>query len=401
MLEELFFIHQQVVKDVPLKLKRYLYPQIRWSGRGICLRGPRGTGKTTLLLQYYHEKYGSVEKCLYVSADNVQVAAVGLFAIASEYFKYGGQALIIDEIHKYPGWAQELKNIRDTYKNRQILVSGSSSLNLVLGKYDLSRRLVFYELKGLSYREFLAFNGDGNFSMQELPYVLKHHAALAEEISGQTIVLKSFREYLRTGYYPFFLEGKEDYLPKVLNIIEKTLFEDLAVVFNLRQPHLPVLKKILWLISSAQPFIPNIEKMSRELGLSKEYVYHYLEFLALAGLIINLPGTGHGYRLTRKPGKIFFENPNLLFALCGNQQTEAGTGGIRETFFVNQVGSRHKLRVPEKGDFLVDDSLVFEVGGRSKDRSQIWEERDGYLVLENLEIGHGRKIPLYLFGFLY
>jgi uncharacterized protein len=204
MLEELFYIHQQVVKNVPLRLKRYLYQHIHWAGRGICLRGPRGTGKTTLLLQYYHEKYGSAEKCLYISADNVQVAAVGLFAIAQEYFKYGGQALILDEIHKYPGWAQELKNILDTYKNRQILVSGSSSLNPVLGKYDLSRRLVYYELKGLSFREFLAFNGDRHFPARELPYILKHHAVLAEEISRQTVILKNFREYLRTGYYPFF-----------------------------------------------------------------------------------------------------------------------------------------------------------------------------------------------------
>lgn len=401
MLEELFEIHKQVIRHASSKIKRYLFDKINWSAKAICVTGARGVGKTTLLLQYLQENYPDVNKGLYISADHLVVIANGLYRIAQEYFKYGGEILIIDEIHKYHDWSLELKNILDVYKDKKIFVSGSSSLNLIQSKYDLSRRIVYYDLKGLSFREFLKFDQDLDMPVLKLNDILQTHVNQAMKISSATTIYKYFREYLTNGYYPYFLEGKSDYQSKVLNVIEKVLFEDIAISFNLRQPALPILKKILWLIATSHPFEPNIERLSRELGISKEYVYHYLEFLEIAGLLISLRQDQQGLRLVRKPGKIYFENTNLLATVLGTLRQESLAGTIRETFFANQLRHIQKLNLHHKGDFILEGKYICEVGGKNKANTQISELNEAYLILDNLEVGSGNRIPLYLFGFLY
>ncbi|HOX22784.1 MAG TPA: AAA family ATPase [Elusimicrobiales bacterium] len=401
MLEKLFAIHNSAVKDTPRTFKRYLFTRIDWNSNAICVTGARGVGKTTMLLQYYHEHYGNVEKCLYVSADNVEATAAGLFNIASEYFAFGGKALIIDEIHKYPDWQIELKNIVDTFKGKKLLVSGSSSLDLKKGKADLSRRFAYYDLRGLSFREYLALKENKSFPALKLDDILHAHVKHAQAISGQTTVLKDFRNYLSGGYYPFFTESEAAYPQKVLNIIEKTLYEDVAVIGNVKPVNIATIKKILWLIAGAAAFVPNIDKLSRELGLSKEYVYQYLEYLEQSGIIIALHSAGKGYKALRKPAKLFLENTNLLAAINGSLKIDDEQGAVRETFFMNQVSNFGRITSAEKGDFMVNDSYIFEVGGKSKKTEQIQGLKNAYLALDKIEIGVGGKIPLYLFGFLY
>ncbi|MCX5783436.1 MAG: AAA family ATPase [Elusimicrobia bacterium] len=401
MFDKLFSIHNSSVKNTPLIFKRYLYSGIDWKSDAICVSGARGTGKTTMLLQHYHERYGDAEKCLYISADNVEAVSAGLFNIASEYFAMGGHALIIDEVHKYSNWQVELKNIADTFKGKKILVSGSSSISLKRGKADLSRRFVYYDLKGLSFREYLELKEGKAFPALKLKDILLRHVKYAQNISRQRAVLKDFRNYLISGYYPFFIEGESVYAQKVLNVIEKTLYEDVAIMGNIKPATVVVLKKILWLIAGATAFSPNIDKLSRELGISKEYVYHYLEYLERAGIIAALLADGKGYKMVRKPAKLFLDNTNLLAVINGSLKLESEQGAVRETFFVNQVSACERITSAEKGDFRVNNNLVFEVGGRNKTSRQIQAVKNSYLALDKTEIGAGNKIPLYLFGFLY
>lgn len=302
---------------------------------------------------------------------------------------------------KYPSWQIELKNIVDTFKNRKILVSGSSSLDIKRGKGDLSRRLASYDLKGLSFREYLHLKEGRQFPILGFEEILRGHLKSAQKISSQFPVLKSFQHYLQRGYYPFFVEGESSYLQKVTDVIEKVLYEDVATLGRIKPTNVEILKKIVWLVASSSPFTINIERMSRDLKISKEFVYQYLGYLEEASLIIGLKPMAHGFKLIRKPTKLFFENPNLLYATSGGLPTEADKGTARETFFVNQVRSLQKITVSEDGDFLVGGKYTFEVGGKNKGFDQLTTAKDGYVAADRIEIGAGRKIPLYLFGFLY
>lgn len=400
MLEELIAIHREVLSCITNSFERYLYDKINWDAQAICIFGDRGVGKTTLMCQRLLEKYKTVERALYISADNINVAAIGLFKIARQYFSDGGEALFIDEVHKYPNWSVEIKNILDTYKKHTIVFSASSSLDLVKSKADLSRRVVYHNLHGLSFREYLNLKHKINIKQHSFEDILHHHVAIAETLESLK-VLKEFREYLSNGYYPFFLEGLDDYLSKVNNVIEKVIFEDIAVVYNLRQTTLPVLKKLLWLVATTDGLIPNIDNISSNIGVSREVIYNCLEYLGNAGLLQNLYALTEGMKLVRKPGKIYLNNTNLLQAINGSLKRDGGVGGVRETFFANQVGAACKINLHPKADFLVDEQYVIEVGGKGKDHTQIKDLQNAYLAVDDTSIGFKNKIPLYLFGFLY
>ncbi len=401
MLNEFFEIQKNITSAINVDFKRYLYDKIDWSPRLFALVGPRGVGKTTLLLQNYKEHFKSPEECLYLSADNVRVAALGLYNTAVEFFKYGGKVLIVDEVHKYPDWTKEIKSIYDSFPRSKIVLSGSSRLSIIKGKGDLSRRILFYELKGLSFREFLELETKAKYPALSLNEILKDHVRIAGAICGKIRVLKYFKEYLRNGYYPFFLEGKEHYEERLNNVFEKTLYEDIPTLFGLKASSVPALKKLVYLVATSPPFTPNIEKISSQIGISREYVYHYIDFLEKAGIFSLVYPDKGGFKLIRKAHKIYPENPNLFNAIIGKEGWKEEEGAVREAFFVNQLKGIKKIFTSDRGDFLVDEKYIFEIGGKNKDFSQIGTGKNAFIAADGIELGDRQKIPLWLMGFLY
>lgn len=400
MIEGLIAIHREVMATIPVTEHRYLYDQINWSAKAICIYGDRGVGKSTLIAQRLLNQYQTPDKALYISADNIIVVSMGLFAIAQEYFAHGGEALFIDEVHKYENWSVEVKNIIDTYKNHHIVFTGSSSLDLKKSKGDLSRRVVYYQLAGLSFREFLQLNNSVKLSVLSLEEIIKSHVNIANDLNVKNI-LKNFRLYLNHGYYPFYLEGVEDYLSKLNNVIEKVIYEDISVIYNLKVPTTTILKKILWLVATARILTPNIDSISKNLQVSREVIYNCLEYLDRAGLTHSLYPIGSGMKLVRKPGKIFLNNSNMLYVINGTLNFNSDLGAIRETFFTNQIAKKYKINTYDSGDYIITDKYVVEVGGKNKSSKQIKDQDHAYLALDDIETGFGNKIPLYLFGFLY
>ena len=401
MLDILMKYHLEQIRALPTKFNRYLFDRLDWDEPALGLIGARGVGKTVLLLQHWMNRYNDVERCLYLSADNLHVVNQGLLAIATEYFGRGGEALIIDEIHTYPNWTREIKNIIDSFKGRKILLSGSSSAELTKGGADLSRRVAWYRLKGLSFREYLDVSGVYVHEPITFSELLGHHIHISSAITQEVNILQHFKAYLREGYYPFFIESKTTYLTRLLSIIDKVLAEDIPSAFNVNPSSIPVLKKLLSTIALSQPFIPNIGGLSRDLAISKEYVYLFLEYLEKTSLVQFLNSSGKRSTQNRKPQKILLENPNLISALAYQESANAISGTIRETFLASTLSLDHRVALPTQGDFLIDDKIVIEVGGNGKTRRQIAEMKDSFLAVDNVQMGTPGKIPLYLFGFLY
>lgn len=401
MLGELFELQAENAKGIITPFKRYLYDQINWSARLIGVVGARGTGKTTLLLQYYKEHFSSPEDCLYITADHVKVAALGLFDIASNFFKMGGSTLMIDEVHKYPDWTREVKNIYDSFPKAKIIISGSSTTAVIHGKHDLSRRITLYTLRGLSLREYLELELKETFKIHTLEEVIGNHVKVASLLSCIPNILKHFNNYLSFGHYPFYLEGKNEFTSKLGNVIEKIISSDIPAIYGLKPSSIHFLRKLIYLVATSQPFIPNVERISGQLGLSKEYVYNYLDYLEEAHIFSFLHQNMRGLRLVRKAQKIYLENPNLFHAILGKTGLRSEIGAVRESFFVNQVAGTHKIFAGDQNDFIVDDAYDFEVGGRQKNKEQIRGKKKAFIAADGIEIGIQNKIPLWLFGFLY
>jgi len=331
-LSQFFSIQDNLLKQVPRKFKRFLYGRINWENRLIGLVGGRGTGKTTLLLQHLAESGPASPNHLYISADHIRVEALGLYEIASRFFQMGGEVIVIDEIHKYGGWPQEIKNLYDAFPLAKILFSGSSSLALQLGKADLSRRAVFYNLPGLSFREYLHLTKEIEFPFIKFKDLLGDHSSFSSDVVAEGPVLRYFQNYIDHGVYPFFMEGAEEYLAKLGNIIEKVLYEDIVSTSGMKSMNVPILKRIIWLVATSQPFKPNFEKISKNLGISKPSLYIYLDYLEKSGLLSGVMAQGAGSKLARKPAKIYLGNTNLLRAVSGELSREDPIGTIRESF---------------------------------------------------------------------
>jgi predicted AAA+ superfamily ATPase len=284
----------------------------------------------------------------------------------------------------------------------KILFSGSSSLALQLGKADLSRRAVFYNLPGLSFREYLHLTQEIEFPFIKLKDLLRDHSSFSSDVVAEGPVLRYFQNYIDHGVYPFFMEGAEEYLAKLGNIIEKVLYEDIVSTSGMKSMNVPILKRIIWLVATSQPFKPNFEKISKNLGISKPSLYIYLDYLEKSGLLSGVMAQGAGSKLARKPAKIYLGNTNLLRAVSGELSREDPIGTIRETFVQHQLDSAGlQLRIPEKGDFLIENKYLFEVGGHSKGKHQITGKENAYILKDDIDIGIGNVIPMWLIGFLY
>lgn len=401
-LSEFLSLQIELLRRVPGKYKRFLFSRINWDNRLIGVVGGRGAGKSTLLLQYLAERQKAGRQCMYISADHIRVEAIGLYELASSFFRTGGEILAIDEIHKYANWGQEIKNIYDLFPDSMILFSGSSSLHLQLGKTDLSRRAVYYSLPVLSFREYLLLCCDVENRDCTLEEIFREHGGIAAAIRTSKPILGHFKDYLSHGAYPFILEGEAEYHAKLRNVIEKVLYEDIPATTGIRFSGVPVLKKIINEIVTSPPYELNIDRLANNIGVSRQTIYTYLDHLERAGLLIRVMPPGAGATLTRKPAKLYLNDTNLTRAIGQGIFAADIAGAARETFFAGQVtGAGFALRAARKGDFLVDGQYVCEIGGKSKKQRQIKGEHNGYIIKDDIEVGTGNVIPLWLFGFLY
>ena len=385
------------VKNVSLTHKRYLYHQINWDARLIGIRGARGTGKTTMLLQYIREHYSDLSQVLYVSLDSFSFQLITLYDVAEYAYTHGIEVLFVDEVHYMPHWGQQLKIIFDSFADLKIVYTGSSMLQIDEAQTDLSRRQTIYDLHGFSFREYLLFKGYFKHEAVDLEYLLTDHTSLAMNIAAEIKPLMLFNEYLRQGYYPFVLEAKQDYLMRLEQLMLLIIYQDIPRVEDISLPTLQKAQKLLMILATQVPLEPNISTLCREIGATRDIVIRLLYLMEKAGLLMLVNKESNSYKTLSRPDKIYLNNTNQMYALTGM----VNEGTLRETFFVNQLRQAHKVLLPAKGDYIVDGRFTFEVGGASKTFQQIKDIPNSYLALDEMELGSGNSIPLYLFGFLY
>lgn len=398
-MERLIELFKRKLAATNLTFIRSLTDSIAWNARLVVLRGARGVGKTTLLLQHIKTTFGDdLSKVIYVSLDNLWFTEHSLPELADAFVKRGGKYLFLDEVHKYPQWSQTIKNLYDDYPDLHIVITGSSLLEILDARADLSRRAVVYTMQGLSFREFLILQTGKNFPIYSLENVLEHHETITAHIVSEVHPFQYFPEYLRTGYYPYFLEGLDVYLMRLEECVNMILEIELPQLRQIDIGYISKLRRLLGIIAESAPFIPNISKLSEKIDVHRHTLLSYMHYLHDAKLIYSLYRDAHGVNALQKPDKLYLENTNLMYLFKGES---SDSGNIRETFLANQLSYSHNVAYSESGDFLIDGRYTIEVGGKNKTRKQIQHVPDAYIAADNLEYGYDRKIPLWLFGFLY
>lgn len=379
--------------------ERELERKINWNARLISVRGSRGTGKTTLFLQHIKKTFSNnLNKVLYVNLDNIYFSNNTLVELAEKFASRGGTHLFIDEVHKYENWSKEIKNLYDDFPELHIAFTGSSLLEILNGRADLSRRTLVYELTGLSFREYLSLIKAHDFPIFTLEEILKNNEQISAEIASKIKPFEFFDDYLSFGYYPYFLEGKDDYSNRLNETLNMILEVELPMLRDLEIAYIPRIKKLLAVIGESAPFIPNITQLAAKIGISRQTLLIYLKYLEDAKLINQLYKKSRGLSILEKPEKILMENTNLIELFNGEN---ANTGSRRETFVLNQLLHSHKVDFSEESDFFVDSKYTFEVGGKNKKRKQIQEIPDSYIIADDIEFGTDRRIPIWLLGFMY
>lgn len=389
--------YRRKLDHTSLDFVRSIMDSINWNARLIGIKGPRGVGKTTLMLQYIKSQlHDRRAQALYVSLDDLWFSNNRLVDLADDFVKRGGTHLFLDEVHKYPNWSQEIKNLYDDYPDLKLVFTGSSLLEILNARADLSRRAVIYHMKGLSFREYISLKHDYTVPAVDLADILVRHEELVAGMLPAFKPLQYFSEYLKQGYYPYFQEEADLYPQRVEETIHMILEIELPSLRALDMAYISKIKQLLVIIAESAPFIPNVSKISEKIGINRTTLLSYLHYLQESGLTRNLFRSAKGISRLQKPDKIFLENTNLAY-IFGN----AEVGNVRETFFVNQLAYHHQVEFAEQGDFLVDGQYVFEVGGKNKTTDQLKGVSDSYIAADGIEYGTGWKIPLWLFGFLY
>ena len=379
--------------------ERELERKINWNARLISVRGSRGTGKTTLFLQHIKKTFSNnLNKVLYVNLDNIYFSNNTLVELAEKFASRGGTHLFIDEVHKYENWSKEIKNLYDDFPELHIAFTGSSLLEILNGRADLSRRTLVYELTELSFREYLSLIKAHDFPIFTLEEILKNNEQISAEIASKIKPFEFFDDYLSFGYYPYFLEGKDDYFNRLNETLNMILEVELPMLRGLEIAYIPRIKKLLAVIGESAPFIPNITQLATKIGISRQTLLIYLKYLEDAKLINQLYKKSRGLSVLEKPEKILMENTNLIELFNGEN---ANTDSRRETFVLNQLLHSHKVDFSEESDFFVDSKYTFEVGGKNKKRKQIQEIPDSYIIADDIEFGTDRRIPIWLLGFMY
>lgn len=389
------------IRNTKENFVRSIDKKINWNSRLIGIKGARGCGKTTLLLQHLknnHIDLVSTGKALFVSLDNIWFAKNSLLDLADSFTKNGGKILYLDEVHKYENWPIYIKNIYDDYPELQVVFTGSSLLQILDARADLSRRPVMYKMQGLSFREYLTIKTGNDFQKLPLEEILMNHTKYAFDICNKIKPFEHFNEYLKTGYYPFFMEGLDTYYMRLEETVNMILEMELPLLRKIDIAYVPKIKKLLAVIAESSPFMLNTSKISGAMELNRTTLLSYLKSLTDAKLIESLFKDLKGVSSLQKPDKIFLENTNLMYLYQGKNVDE---GNVRETFLLNQLAYNQTVEFSEVSDFFVNDKYTIECGGKSKTGEQIKTLENAFVAADGIEIGSGSKIPLWLFGFLY
>lgn len=381
---------ETLLQHTPTEFKRYLYDRISWDSRMIGIIGPRGVGKTTMILQYIKEKLDS-KKALYVSADDLYFSENRLFDLAENFSKNAGQYLFIDEIHKYADWSRELKNIYDSRPTLKVVFTGSSVLDILKGSSDLSRRALIYKLQGLSFREYLKLFHNHDTEVYSLKQIVNNEVKLTNIAHP----LPLFNDYIKRGYYPFGVENEMSM--RLGQIIVQTLETDIPQYANLNVGTSRKLKRLLSIIAESVPFKPNFSKIAEIISVSRNSLDDYFSYMEKAGLIGQLRDETGGIRGLGKVDKVYLDNTNIIFNLVGDK---LNVGNIRETFFFNQMRVENDVISSKNSDFVIDD-YTFEVGGKNKQQKQLEKDGKSFIVKDDIEFGYLNVIPLWAFGLNY
>lgn len=396
-MEKLFGTYARLLSSVDLSFTRYLYNKIDWNNRLIIVKGAKGVGKTTMLLQHIKRSFADVKKALYVSADNLWLSNHSIVDLADYHYLHGGTHLFIDEVHKYKNWSEEIKNIYDSYPDMHIVVTGSCMLKIEECVADLSRRARQYTMAGLSFREYLALEGVIDILPIDLPNLLEDHFKIAQEIANEIKVIPHFEQYVQRGYYPFYREEGDGFYDRLSQVVSTIIETEIPAVGNVEYEMVYRAKLLMSVMAERSPFTLNITSLTKSLSLSRNSVIKLIELLDKAALIRRLFSVPLGMGMFAKPEKMLFNNTSLMYALAA--QVDAGT--MRETFIASQLSVDHTLHMPSQGDIVVDGKWLFEVGGKGKSFKQIKDLSNSYVAADNIEVGFGNKIPLWLFGLLY
>lgn len=396
-IESIFTNYMRKVEATSTTFHRYLYKQIQWDAWVIGIKGARGVGKTTLLLQHIKEAFSDKTKALYVSLDNIWFANHSLTDLVEYFYTHGGTHLFIDEVHKYPMWDRVIKNLADDYSNLHIVYTGSSMLQIDNNQGDMSRRQIVYTLREMSFREYLEFEGIYKRDAISLEQLLANHVTIATQITSSIKVLPLFEQYLKYGCYPFYKRDSIEFESRLQEVINQILYTDLPAVEDVSFATIQKTRRLLMILAERVPQTPKMTELYNALESSREQGLKMLYALERASLINLITTEPKNVKSLVKPNKILLGNPNLMYAL--SPIAEIGT--IREAFFVNQLSAIAEVLYPNKGDFYVNRKYLFEVGGRKKSFEQIKDEPNSFLAVDATEIGNFSRIPLWMFGLLY
>lgn len=399
-MDSLFLKQERLLAQTSIGIVRELMTKIHWDNRLIAIRGSRGVGKTTLMLQYIKLNYtpGSRE-VLYCALDSIYFSNHTLLDLAEKFYLQGGKHLFLDEVHKYPAWSKELKEVYDLYPSLRVVFSGSSLLNILNADADLSRRCLPYNMFGLSFREFLMFYKNIQFPVISLQEVLQGASDICREVNERCRPVQMFKEYLQDGYYPFFTGNREDYYINIENVVNLILEQEMPLLCGVDPAYIRKLKALLGILASSVPYEVDITKLAGIIGLTRNSVITYLQNLNRAELLKLLYSDLASVKKMQKPDKIYLQNPNLLYAIAS---TSVQIGTARETFAVNQLAVNHEVEYGRtQGDFVVDHKYTFEIGGADKTFKQIADLPDSFVLADDIEYATGKKLPLWIVGMTY
>ncbi|MBB5436946.1 hypothetical protein HDC92_000610 [Pedobacter sp. AK017] len=387
-----------LVQLVNLEFKRYLFHQVKWNNRLIGIKGARGTGKTTLILQHLKELNLKPTQAAYFTLDDLYFTTNSLVETAEQFYRGGGKFLFLDEVHKYEGWSRHIKNLYDFYPDLKIIFTGSSIIDIAREEADLSRRALMYDLQGLSYREYLSFMNVLSVPAFTVDELLNPERSWRSTFPAGFRPLQYFNDYLRQGYYPFFTEDPETLSDRLQQLIRIIVEYDMAELHDFDIRNARKMLQLFYVLATNVPYKPNITELAKKSTVHRNTINNYLSFLEQARLIRQLYPTGISMATLQKPEKIYLDNTNLAYALSDIEPNE---GNLRETFFASQLAAKYKLNYTPTGDFMVNGKWTFEIGGKNKSKKQLVGIQDAYRVIDDVEFPVNDALPLWLFGFLY